>query len=234
VTRDLQLQFGYTVSRAIDASTDKGSGGDLNNLTNPYVGWKYDSGPSVYDRTNVAFVNYVYQLPFFRNNNNGFLRTFAGGWELAGIVTLESGAPLNIGVSGSSVSSFLSNTGNRPDITGKVSYPKKVTAWFDPAAFSAPVCATGTDCYGNLGHNVVRGPGRDNWNLSLNKNFVISAERGTRIEFRAESYNTWNHTQFKGDYNNGGISTNVGAGNFGAITGAFDPRVFQLGIKFIY
>jgi len=69
------------------------------------------------------------------------MRTFAGGWEVAGIVTLESGAPLNMGVNGSNVSSFLSNTGNRPDLNGKISYPKKATAWFDPSAFSAPACS---------------------------------------------------------------------------------------------
>jgi len=68
VTRDLQMQFGYTVARAIDSTTSNGSGGDLNNLTNPYIGWKYDSGPSVYDRTNVAFVNYVYQIPLFKKH----------------------------------------------------------------------------------------------------------------------------------------------------------------------
>jgi hypothetical protein len=81
---------------------------------------------------------------------------------------------------------------------------------------------------------LVRGPGRDDWNLSLFKSFVISEARGSRFEFRAESFNTWNHTQFKGDYNNGGISTNVGSSNFGQVTSAFDPREFQLGAKLIF
>jgi hypothetical protein len=241
VRRDLQLQFGYTYSHATDASTSNGSGGDLNNLTNPYGGWRYDSGPSVFDRRNVAFVNYVYQIPLFKDASNKFLKTAVGGWELSGIVTMESGAPLNIGLSGgnpsqnkNNASNVLANTGDRPDVSGGVSYPKKPGEWFDTSGFSFPVCQVGPDCYGNLGHNVVRGPGRDNWNLSLNKNFILSEARGSRLEFRAESYNTWNHTQFKGDYNNGGISTNFGAGNFGAVTGAFDPRVFQLGLKLIF
>jgi hypothetical protein len=234
VRRDLQLQFGYTYSHATDAATSNGSGGDLNNLTNPFAGWRYDSGPSVFDRRNVAFVNYVYQIPLFKNSTNRILKTGLGGWELSGIVTMESGAPLNIGLNGQNASSVLTNTNNRPDVNGSISLPHKVSAWFDSTNFSAPVCATGPDCYGTLGHNVIRGPGRDNWNLSLNKNFVLSEARGSRLEFRAESYNTWNHTQFKGDYNNGGISTNFGASNFGAVTGAFDPRVFQLGMKLIF
>jgi Carboxypeptidase regulatory-like domain len=241
VRRDLQLQFGYTLARAVDATTSNGSGGDLNNLTNPYAGWKYDSGPSPFDRTNVAFVNYVYQLPFFKNSDNHLLRSTVGGWELSGIVTMESGAPLNIGLSGGNpsqhnqnASNVLANTSDRPDISGKVSYPNTVAAWFGTSNFSFPVCATGPDCYGNLGHDVVRGPGRDNWNLSLNKNFVISEARGSRVEFRAETFNTWNHTQFEGDYNNTGIGTNFGATNFGIVNHAFDPRVFQLALKLFF
>jgi hypothetical protein len=241
VTRDLQLQFGYTLSRSIDPSTGNGSGNDLQNVSNPYAGWKYDSGPSEYDRTDVAFVNYVYQIPLFKNSDNHLLRGAVGGWEVAGIVTMETGAPLNIGLSGGNVSqngnnvtNVLGNTADRPDVTGSISYPKKPGEWFNTSNFSDPTCVTGPDCWGNLGHNTIRGPGRDNWNLSLNKNFVLSEARGSRIEFRAESFNTWNHTQFKGDYNNNGIGTTFGSGGFGVINAAFDPRVFQLGLKLIF
>jgi hypothetical protein len=143
---------------------------------------------------------------------------------------MESGAPLNMGVSGTNVANVVPNSGNRPDLIGKISYPKMATEWFNPAAFAAPALGT----YGDLGHDAVRGPGRDDWNLSLFKDFVISEARGSRFEFRAESFNTWNHTQFKGDYNNGGISTNVGSSNFGQVTSAFDPREFQLGAKLIF
>ncbi len=236
VARDLQLQFGYTYSKAIDSTSSNGSGGDLNNITNPYLGPKYDVGPSLFDRTSVAFVNFVYQIPFLRNSDSHLLRATVGGWALAGIVTMESGAPLNLGVSGNTVASVLPNVGpssqagDRPNLSGSIGYPKTANEWFNPAAFSAP--APGT--YGTLGFDALRGPGRDDWNLSLFKNFVISDERGSRIEFRADAFNTWNHTQFKGDDNNGGISLNQGSSNFGAVTGAFDPREFQLGLKLVY
>lgn len=236
MTRDLQMQFGYTLARAVDATDSNGSGGDLNNVTNPYVGWRYDLGPSVFDRENVAFVNFVYQIPFLRNADNHILRSTVGGWALSGIVTMESGAPINLGVSGSTVSSVIPNAGtstqqgDRPNVNGSISYPKTAAEWFNPAAFSAP--APGT--WGNLGFDALRGPGRDDWNLALLKSFVLSTERGSRIEFLAETFNTWNHTQFKGDINNGGISLDQGSGNFGAVTGAFDPREFQLGLKIIY
>ncbi|MFZ0318875.1 MAG: TonB-dependent receptor [Candidatus Sulfotelmatobacter sp.] len=236
MTKDLQLQFGYTLARAVDATDSNGSGGDLNNVTNPYVGWKYDLGPSVFDRENVAFVNFFYQIPFLKNSDNHILRSTVGGWALSGIVTMESGAPLNLGVSGSTVASVIPNDGtstqqgDRPNINGSISYPKTANEWFNPAVFSAPTPGT----YGNLGFDALRGPGRNDWNLALLKNFVLSAERGSRIEFRAETFNTWNHTQFKGDINNGGISIDQGSGNFGAVTSAFDPREFQLGLKIIY
>jgi hypothetical protein len=247
--KNLQYQFGYTYSKAIDAATSNGSGGDLNNVSNPYVGWQYDVGPSPFDRTHVAFANFVYSIPLFNNSDSHAVRTMLGGWQLSGIVTMESGAPLAIGLSGSYVlpngtkvsnvtnlfnGGFVTNSGNRPNISGSVGYPQSVNQWFDTSVFQGPPCQTGPDCWGNLGHDAIRGPGRDDWNLSLFKNFVLSAERGSSIEFRAESFNSWNHTQFKGDYNNGGISTNFGASNFGAVTAAFDPREFQLGLKVVF
>jgi hypothetical protein len=64
LTRDLYFQGVYTYAKAIDANAGgTGYGGDLNGVTNPYVGWKYDVGPSSYDRTHVAFVNFIYQIP---------------------------------------------------------------------------------------------------------------------------------------------------------------------------
>jgi len=237
VTHDLYLQTAYTLSRAIDPSTGGGGNGwDLDYVFNPYVGWRYDVGPSLFDRTHIFFANFVYDIPVLRNSSNRFLKTAVGGWQLSGIVTAQTGAPLNINVSGQNVASIFSgDVANRPDLVGRISYPKKVNAWFNPAAFAAP--APGT--WGNLPYGAVRGPGRQNWNLSLFKQFILSEARGSRIEFRAESFNTWNHTQFGGAGQGGpgsgqGISTSQGATNFGQVTTAFDPRVFQLGLKVIY
>ncbi|HEY4763720.1 MAG TPA: carboxypeptidase regulatory-like domain-containing protein [Candidatus Sulfotelmatobacter sp.] len=232
VRKDLQLQVGYTLSKAMDATTSTGSGGDLDNATNPYAGWRYDFGPSLFDRKQIAFVNFVYQIPFLNNSGNHLMKSTLGGWELSGIVTAESGAPLNLGVSGSNASSVVPNSGDRPDLTGSISYPKTVAAWFNPSSFTAPVCATGPDCYGNLGFDALRGPGRDNWNISLLKTFAFT-ER-LHLQFRADAFNIWNHTQFKGDANNGGISENVNSSNFGAVTAAFDPREFQLALKLMF
>lgn len=229
--RDLQVQAGYTYSKAIDPNLSTGSGGDLNNITNPYAGWRYDNGPSIFDRTHVFFANFVYQLPFFRNSDHTAVRTVLGGWELSGIVTAETGAPLNVGTTGNTAASVITFAGGvRPNLVAPITYPKTVNAWFNPASFAAPLAGT----WGDLGANAVRGPGRDNWNFSLFKSFIISEKRGSRVEFRADGFNIWNHTQFKGDANNGGISMNLGSSNFGAVTAAFDPREFQLGAKVVF
>jgi len=234
LSRDLYLQFAYTYSKAIDPNVGgTGNGGDLNNVTNPYAGWKYDIGPSSYDRTNVAFVNFVYELPIFRNTTDKLLKTTLGGWRLSGIVNFMSGPPLNLGVAGTNVASVIQNSGNRPNVNGPITYPKTAAAWFNPSVFSVPT-GVGNDIYGNLGFNALRGPGRQNWNLSLFKSFMISESRGSRFEVRADAFNAWNHTQFHGDVNTGGISLNAGSGNFGAVTSAFDPREFQLGARLVF
>jgi len=92
--------------------------------------------------------------------------------------------------------------------------------------FSVPT-GVGNDIYGNLGLNALRGQGRTAELESL----VVQELPDQRVAWeplsnsRADAFNTWNHTQFRGDTNTGGISLNAGAGNFGAITNAFDPRI---------
>ena len=238
VKRDLHLQVSYTVAKAMDATTASGSGGDLNNATNPYQGWRYDFGPSVYDRRNVFFANFVYDLPLFRTATSRLLRAGLGGWQFSGIVTEESGAPINLGVNSTSqintASSYISNSGTRPVVSGAISYPKTPAAWFS-GNFASPACAVGgpgTDCYGNLGFDAITGPGRNNFDLALLKNFALT-ER-FHMEFRAEAFNAFNHTQFQGNANTGGISTNFNAGDFGEVKSAYDAREWQFALKLMF
>jgi len=221
VSKDLMLRAFYTLSRSIDPTTGGGGGGDLGTVSNPYQGWTYDVGPSGYDRTHNFSANFIYNIPLFRHNENQVVRTVAGGWEVSGIATIESGLPINITLTGAQGGNGIGGT-NRPDLTGSISYPKTVAAWFNPSAFTAP---TTLGAWGTLGYNALRGPGRDNWNLSLFKNFVLSESRGSKFELRLETFNTFNHTQFNG------VSTGVGSGNFGQVTSAFPARILQLGGK---
>jgi hypothetical protein len=228
VGRDLQLRAFYTLSRAEDPSNGGTGGGDLNNVSNPYLGWRYDIGPSGFDRTHIAVVDFIYDIPLLRHSQSRLVRSTVGGWQVSGIVTMESGLPINIGISGGQGGNGLPNATNRPDLVGQIAYPQTAVPgkqqgiqYIDPSAFALPALGA----FGNLGHNALRAPGRDNWNLSLFKSFTFSETRGSRLEFRVETFNTWNHTQFNG------ISRNLGSSNFGQFTSAFDPRILQLGGK---
>ena len=113
-----------------------------------------------------------------------------------------------------------------------ISYPEDGQPVVHRELSAHPACATGPDCYGNLGFDAITGPGRKNWDMSLLKNFAFT-ER-FKMEFRAEAFNIWNHPQFEGNANTGGISNNFGAGNFGQITSAYDPRELQLALKLMF
>jgi hypothetical protein len=116
-------------------------------------------------------------------------------------------------------------------VVGSISYPHSAVPgvqqgiqYVNPAAFALPAIGA----WGALGNNALRGPGRDNWNISLFKSFVFSETRGSRLEFRVETFNTFNHTQFQN------VSNNLGASNSGQFTSAYDPRIMQLGLKLYF
>ncbi len=245
IRRDLTLQAAYTVSRAIDPATGNNGVGDLNNYDNPYD-LRYDNGPSGLDRTQIAFVNFIYDIPFLKNSSNKLLKSTVGGWQVSGIVTMQTGVPIHISEGGitncaqtnsatdpkctgsllgtGNISSIVPNADNRPNISGGVSYPKTAGHWFSTSAFSPTVAGT----WGNLPFNSIRGPGRQNWNLALFKSFLFSETRGSKLEFRAEFFNAFNHTEF----NN--VSNSFTNGDFGAVTSAHDPREIQLGLKLYF
>jgi hypothetical protein len=147
------------------------------------------------------------------------MRTALGGWELSGIALFESGTPTSIGA-GPDVLGLGGTTGNRADAVAPFTYQKTRLQWFSTSSFAKP----GAPQWGSAARNSVLTPGRNNWNMALFKAFQIK-ERA-RFEFRAETFNTFNHTQLTG------LQTSVTSGNFGQLTGANSPRIFQLGAKF--
>jgi hypothetical protein len=224
ITSDLMLQAAYTLSRSIDpGNLDGGNGGDLNSIPNPYDP-SYGIGRSRYDRTHVAIFNFIYDIPAFKNSPSMAVKSILGGWQLSGVVTAETGIPINVTLGGKAGSNGVASGTNRPNLTGSVTYPKTVTAWFDNSAFSAPAVGQ----WGNLEYDSINGPGRHNWNLSLFKSFVFNESRGSRLEIRFETFNIWNHTQFNG------VSSSFSSSNFGQVTSVQDPRNMQLGAKIYF
>jgi len=97
------------------------------------------------------------------------------------------------------------------------------------SGFSAPVASWngGPNLgFGNAHKDVVVGPGRTNFSTNLYKAFHIT--EGTRFELRAETFNTFNHTQFNAFRNN------YSGSDFGEVSGVQDPRTFELGGKLIF
>jgi hypothetical protein len=220
IRRDLTMQLAYTWSRAMDPNNGNGGVGDLGNVSNPY-NRNYDFGPSGLDRNQIFVVNFIYDLPFFRNANNLFLKSALGGWQLAAIGTMESGLATNVTLGGTYGNNGIPGSTNRPNVVGALTYPGTIAEWFNTSIFAAP--APGT--WGDAGKMLLRGPGRDNWNISLSKRFTFSESGQRDLEFRFESFNTFNHTQFNG------VDTTMSDGNFGQVTSVWDPRVLQLALK---
>jgi hypothetical protein len=227
------IQLAYTWSHEIDiqsgdltSSTLSGSGGQVSDPFN----LNYDRGSGLFDRRNIFNANYIYELPFFLHSNSAWERNLIGGWQISGVTVAESGVPINVNY-GTDTLGLGGGTTNRPNLVSQVGYPKKQLAWFNTNAFAAPLApwAGGTNQgYGSAGKDAIVGPGLFNWNLAVFKEFRLTSHEGPRFQFRAESYNTFNHTEF----NN--VSTGFTSGNFGQVTSTYDPRVLQFGAKFLF
>jgi len=218
----LTFQSAYTWSHNIGIAP--GGGGDFNQISNPFDR-SFDRGPTGLDRRHILSLNYIYQIPIFRDNK-GLAGSLLGGWEFSGITLIQSGVPLtptlnydNIGLGGGATA--------RPDVVSSLNYPRTIDAWFNTAAFAKPAPLS----FGSAGEGIIVGPGRANFNWSLFKSFRMpfpSHPEGAHLQFRAEAFNVFNHTQF---YN---VDTGFGSATFGKITSTHDPRVLQLGLKFLF
>jgi hypothetical protein len=221
----LTLQLAYTYSHEIDIGSN-----DLNGISNPF-NIEYDRGSGALDRRHIFNANYIYNFPFFAHSQSALARSFLGGWQFSGVTVAQTGVPSNVTYS-TDVIGLGGGTTNRPNLSGKMGYPKKQTAWFNTSAFTAPIApwnGGGNQGFGNAGKDTIVGPGRLNFNLSLFKAVPLTSnETGPRFELRFESFNTFNHTQFST------IDTGFTSGTFGQVTATDDPRVLQLGAKFLF
>jgi len=226
--RNLTLTADYTWSKTMDLEDGDNNNKSGNAITDPF-NLKRDYAVAGYDRTHVFNFNYVYSLPEFKNSST-FVRLAAGGWEVSGITRFWSGTPLDVTISG--------NAGNfigvvRPDLTGEPIYLRneRNQTYLNPAAFVRP--ADGT--VGSVGRNSFRGPGINNFDISLFKNFNF--RENMRVQLRLETFNIFNHVQATGvrtgfSAPNAGDPANLdGTGN---VNGYRDPRQIQLGAKFYF
>jgi len=225
-SEDLTFSVAYTWSKALtDASGQDDGVEDLLNF-------RGERSHASFDRNHIFTMSYVYYLPFFRAQS-GIVGKLLGGWQLSGLIQAQSGAWLTATID--------TPTGaRRPDLVGEVQYldPRQVQTltggnnqpvtgnfYFDPTPgkiFAVPA----SNRYGNSGPNVVRGPGRHNWDLSLFKN--IRATERINLQFRAEAFNVWNHASFRNP------NMNSSSRDFGTISDAGPPRLIQLALKLLF
>jgi len=173
----------------------------------------------------------VYDLPFgrgrtFLSNLSGPAQTILGDWQINGILTFSSGLPLSPGGGNSNTGGFVSN---RPSVVGGCDpndFPQRtVQRYFNPDCFF--IQQTGT--FGNAGRNIIEGPGINNLDFSVFKNFLFN-EGAHRLQFRAEFFNFLNHPSFV-DLS---LNTNIASDNVGLISSARDGRVIQFAIKYSF
>ena len=251
----LQVGVGYTWSKAMDYSDD-----DQGGVATFVSRREFNYGLSSYDRTHIFAANYLWELPG-SGLRNPYLKGIASGWQISGITRFQSGAPLRLSASlttgctaGAPLCTATTANNFGTDITGggdgwravmsgNPVLPKSartVDRFFDASVFSSPALAQQvTDmagvlrvlAAGNTPRGFARGPGINNTDLALFKNFKIAERLKTQLRF--EAYNVFNHTQFDtvgvtARWNQSGVQDNT---TFGRLTGSRDPRIMQVAIR---
>ena len=164
--------------------------------------------------------NLIYELPFGKNSS-GLSRALIGGWQVQTIFDVQSGQPFTVLLPNDN-----SNTGQFLDHANLVPRqdpnrgPKTPQQWFNVNAFATAAPFT----YGNSGRDIVNGPRYTNVDFSIFKNFIPA--EGQVVSFRVEMFNALNHPNFFQPGNRFGTPT------FGVISGAFDSREIQFGLKY--
>ena len=227
------INLAYTWSHSLtDNQTDRSTG-----LQNTYCR-ACDYGRSTLDRRHVFTANYVYELPFMRGQQN-FAGHVLGGWQVSGIVTVNSGLPLTALISrtvpvGDPAASGLNvdgppNNGRpaspRPNQIGDPNNgPKTWDQFFNISAFATP---TGPQTFGGTERRgAITGPGLWRYDMALMKNTKIA--EAVNLQFRAEAFNLFNHTNFST------LNTTSTSSAFGTVTNTRDPRILQLAVKFTF
>jgi hypothetical protein len=246
------FQAAYTFARSTDATSTGNTA--FNTAFNDESTLNDSRGLSDFDRTNRLAVSYRYDLPFF-SSAEGLKHRLLGGWAISGITIVQSGAPFSVLDSGAGTA-FL-GSGSAPGVLSASLAPgetlsnglssggigTRINGYLNPAAFTpAPqlyptqcltdpnFCTTG---FGNLGRNTYRGPGQQNWDFSLIKNFKITERQSLR--FTTDFFNIWNHVNFANPAVTDVESISLPNSPFGKITSDLGtPRLIQFSLRYMF
>jgi hypothetical protein len=214
LAKGLLINASYAWSKSLDYNSLSNQGVVVQNSYD----LRGDRGLSDYDARQRFVVNAIYELPFRGSR-------LAKGWQLAAILQAQSGNPVNIVTTNSTLTGVANTV--RPNATGPIAILGSVDRWFDTSALT-PVSG-----FGNLGRNIITGPGFNNTDLSVMKNTKLGDRM--RAQFRAEFFDLFNHANF------GQPGNVVGSPSFGRITNTRFPtgesgssRQVQLGMKLMF
>jgi hypothetical protein len=235
----------YTDSNCISDS-DFGAALAASNNSQPF-NRHADWGPCAFDTRHNFNASLVATSAI--NHPNAWIRRLLNDWQIAPLVHVSSGQPINL-VTGkdNSLTSINQSNNDRPNqVLANVFATNPIcnngatpcVQWFNPAAFQPNALGT----FGNLGRNAVRGPHNVNADLALSRIFKIN-ERYS-VQARAEAFNVFNHANFVGAispaggttyaiFSNGVNPNNLSSSSFGRIPSAFDPRIIQFALKFYF
>jgi hypothetical protein len=252
MSHGVSFQAAYTLS-SLFTNLSAGNTGQSNDPTDLRQQW----GRSLIYRPNRLAINYNWDVPVGKLGNNMIGSKLLKGWNLSGVTTIQDGTPLTItdtrnGTAYSSLSAFGANILPRAQLASTVtSYADAATTghdaarvgldagsarWFNSSAFAlAPLAPNnGTDAaarvWGNAGIAMAQGPGQFNFDMSMIKNTKVGGinENGM-LQFRAEFYNLFNHTQFANP------NTTFQSGAFGQISAtSVAPRLIQFALKYTF
>jgi hypothetical protein len=234
-SRGLSLLSSYTYSKVITNAPQfrnaGGVGGAENSPPQNSYNLAAERGLAAFDVRNRWTSTAVYDLPFGKNGlwlKNGWASKVAGGFEVSGIFTMQSGFPFTINFRGDSANVGAGTGGIyvRPNVVGTSQYlpssQQSTAEWFNIADFANP----GAGSFGNLGRNTVIGPAMVDLDLVLQKNITIM-ER-VKLQIRAEFFNALNHSNYSV------VDRIFNDPAFGAVQSQLDPRQLQFGIKLIF
>jgi hypothetical protein len=228
----------YTWAKSIDSkSAAAGIGNDVAGwqgfLNNADV--RRDRGLSEFDVDHRLVSSLVYELPVGRGKKFGgnlpkAVDLVIGGWQVNTIATFQRGFPMTITAADLGGLNDTFGT-NRADLVGKPRLTKTIDQWFDISAFKQP----DQGFLGTSGRSILRAPGINNWDTGLFKNFAITEK--VSFQFRFESFNAFNHTQWNAPNRNVADTTVdpiTGKPIFGSITSARAARINQFGAKIVF
>jgi hypothetical protein len=222
------FKFGlaYTLGKSEDNGSDK-----RNVLWNSYDDTNF-WGPSSFDRTHVLSVYYIYDLPFWREQNT-LMKNLLGGWQISGSSFFRTGTPFSITRTNDLAGVGEGSNGQPVDLVGDIyanangkfsaGNGKDDNFIFNPQAFANPTAGR----FGNSTRNIVRNPGDQQWDLAIFKNFTVSGQQ--KIQFRVEMFNFINHPNLSGP------NTDITNANFGrSITKDGNRRDIQLALRYMF